>query len=511
MMLFRLPSTAALLLLIMFSRHGVAQEVVVEDGWRQQRDEVAMILVRTREMTLHPQLEPKPALSVRFLPDPFDVLPGNAAVFYLKATGFLEQDNARERLRKFHHDELAAAQARGDDAAPPNTWLTMPPDTLPLPEVKEYLALYAFQSPSLREAANRSRFDMERNFRDLDNPIAYLLPEIQVLRQVARTQSLRCRVAIAEGRIDDAIELIGQQFALASHLGQDDFLVSNLVGIAISSIAWNDALYLVQHPQAPNLYWALAAMPTPLVNIDHAMVMERQFLYQQLKVLREVDETPRPAGYWQAFIDRLAGEMGAFAPELSLPSFDDDPAAARAALVGYVVAAYPGAKEYLIDVQKMPREQVEAYPTAQVVFLAVTRFHNHWRDEVFKWNHVPFRELHSRSATANFEQAMSAEANQYGWLAAPTQVLLPAVFAVRAAEARYVQQIALLQTVEAIRMYAAKNDGELPRSLEQLTLPAPDDPFTGEPIKYERRGDSAVLDAHALRGIRFRLVVRIAK
>ena len=168
----------------------------------------------------------------------------------------------------------------------------MAPQDLPLDEVRKFLQLTSFQTHFLREAARRRNLDLNRNMRQVKDPIAYLLPEIQAMRELARTQNLRCKVAIAEGRLDDAIEILGQQYAMAWHLGQDEFLVSNLVGIACTSIAWEDALHLVQHPKAPNLYWAFASLPRPLVDLRQANAFERQFLYEQVKVLREVDEMP---------------------------------------------------------------------------------------------------------------------------------------------------------------------------------------------------------------------------
>lgn len=487
-------------------------ESETEDGWTQHRDEQTGILVQTKEMTLYPQAESKPALKYHLLPDAFDALPGNAAIFYLKATGFFEQSAARERIAQLNKDAMAWARKEGKDFGdvPPYVWLNTPPSAMPLEEVKEYLNLTSFQPPIIREAALRKRFDMDRNFREVDDPIAYLLPEIQNLRELARTQSIRCRLAIAEGRLDDAIEITGQQFALARHLGEDDFLVCNLVGIAIAGIAWNDALYLVQHPKTPNLYWALATMPSPLVEMTRAMAVERQFLYQSLKMLREVDETPRNAGYWQDFIDRMLDQLGSLAVELEiqLPSVTEDP---EAALVGFVAAAYPGAKEYLINEQELPQQQVEAYPTAQVVFLAMVRFHDQWRDEFFKWMHLPFWQTRSKTTSKEVGRALDAAANRYGWCALPTQYLLPAVLAARTAGARCDQQVALLQTVEAIRMYAAAHDDKLPPSLDALSVPAPIEPFTGKQIDYELLGKRAVLSGHVQPGIRYRLILRIAE
>lgn len=498
--------------LLMPGRAGLGQEPRKEDGWVQQRDEQTGILVRTKELTLHPQAAPRPALRYRLIADAFERLPDNAAIHYLKALGFLEQDPVRDRVRQMFREATAKAREQGSELRelPPHVWLITPPEELPRGEVEEYLALLGFQRSMLREAARCETFDMQRNVRETENLIGYLLPEMQAMRELARTQSIRCRLAIAEGRLDEAIEITGQQLALARHLGQDDFLVSNLVGIAIAAIAWNDALHLVQHPDAPNLYWALAALPSPLVDMRRSLAVERQFLYQQIRVLQEVDETPRPAGYWRDFIDRLLPQLGMLAGEFSIPSPEEEPEAARAALVAFVAAAYPSAKEYLIHEQGLPRDQVEAYPTAQVVFLAMVRFHNYWRDEVFKWMYLPFWQVRSLEVTADVERKLKSAAEQYGWFAMPTELLLPAVIATRTAATRGEQNVALLQTVEAIRMYAAVNAGKLPASLDALPVPAPVEPFTGKPVDYELLGDRAVLSGHPLPGMQHRLVVRIA-
>lgn len=503
---------AATLLIPTTQTHAQSDQKRIEDGWVHTQDEQTGVLLLTKELVLHPAAEPRPALKYRLLPDDFEALPGNAAVYYLKAVGFLEQNPARERLEQFRREAVEKAQREGSDVTnlPPYVWLKTPPHGLPVEEVKEYLSFSSFQLPMLRDAARRRRYDMDRNFREVDDPIAYLLPEVQRMRELARTQSIRCRLAIAEGRLDDAVEIIGQQLALARHVGQDDFLVSNLVGIAIAGIAWDDALHLAQQPEAPNLYWALTAMPKPLVDITHSMAIERQFLYQQIKVLREVDEAPRPVGYWQDFIDRLRGQVGMLASEFGLPSVEQNPELARAAVVSYVAAAYPGAREYLINEWDMPSEQVDAYSTAQVVFLAMVRFYDQWRDDIFKWMHLPVWQFRAKATVSSVDQLMAAKADRYGWCAAPTQLLLPAVLAARTAVARSEQQIALLKTAEAVRMYAAANEGKLPPSLDALSVPAPIEPFTGKPIDYEFLGDRAVVNGHSLPGMRYRLVLRIA-
>ena len=65
--------------------------------------------------------------------------------------------------------------------------------------------------------------------------------------------------------------------------------------------------------------------------------------------------------------------------------------------------------------------------------------------------------------------------------------------AVRRAQARLDQRIALLRHVEALRLYAAEHDGTLPANLSDISVPLPDDPFTGKPFRYEVDGDTAHL------------------
>jgi hypothetical protein len=487
---------------------ATGQQPERSNGWLIEQDEQDGIQIHTMEMTLHPRAEPIPALKYHLIPDDFDLLDGNAATYYLKAEGFFEQTRVRERLSEIYAKtrDQARTENRSTAELPPYSWQSMPPDELPVKEVKEFLALLSFQPWFLKEAAKQRYFDLDRNIRTIESPFVYLLPEVQALRETARMQSLRCRLAIAEGRIDDAIEILGQQYSMARHLGQDDFIVTTLVGLSIADVAWTDVLHLVQRSEAPNLYWAFASLPRPLVDARYALSVERQFLYLQFKVLRDVDEVPRPAGYWQDFLDRLVPQLRSLAVEFGLNP--DDPEATRAMLVAYVAAAYPGAKRYLIEEVGLSREQVEAYPTAQVVFLAMVRFYDAAGDDYFKWAKLPYYQ--SQSHSSRIYDSLRRKFDRIGWSGMPTDTLLPAVQAFQTAVARSQQRIALVQTVEAIRMYGAENDGKLPPTLDDLSVPAPLEPLTGKALDYEYRDDHAILNGHKVPGLRYRLILRFA-
>ncbi len=439
-----------------------------------------------RQVNLTPQAEPKPALSVVLIPNDFDLIDGNAAVQYLQAIGYAEQSAAQQAMQVFNRKSRQEMEAAGKDSsqAEPDVWLQTAPADLPLERVKEYLNYSSFQTRYLEQAVQRRHCDFDRNIREVDNPIGYLLPEVQALRDLARLQSMRFRLAIVENRPRDALRIFGQQLALGHHLDDEEFLVSNLVGIACAGIGIQDSLYLSEQAEAPNMYWAIAALPQPLVSMEKALAYERQFLFEQFKQLRDIDETPQPPIYWKRLLESLAVDIAQWG-EMRLPGG----AYTAAGFTALVATAYPGAKLFLVEELKMEADLVEALPVPQVVVLAMRRIHEQLRDEVFKMQYVP---LAQRDGFAS-EKAMQRVFNKYGGVGALSGMFLPAIQAALGAKDRLQQQLALLQTIEAIRDHLASHAGQLPEELSELRLPAPLDPQTSQPFEYHREAGRAKL------------------
>ena len=61
------------------------------------------------------------------------------------------------------------------------------------------------------------------------------------------------------------------------------------------------------------------------------------------------------------------------------------------------------------------------------------------------------------------------------------------------------REIATLRCIEAIRMYAADNNGKLPVSLDDIIqVPVPPvDPVTGKAFKYQLKGNTAIFESNA--------------
>ncbi len=77
------------------------------------------------------------------------------------------------------------------------------------------------------------------------------------------------------------------------------------------------------------------------------------------------------------------------------------------------------------------------------------------------------------------------------------------------------RDLAILQSVEAIRSYAASHQGQLPQTLAEITeVSVPKDPMSGATFRYARTGATAVLESPALPGgekreeLRYEIVVK---
>lgn len=491
------------------------------DDYETVVDPESGIYTRKRSLVLHPMAETVPALRIRLLPEAFHVKPGNAATYYLKAMGFFEQNAARDELSRLLREAASKAKEEGKELAdmPPYSYLDMPPSELPVEEVHKYLELFRFQPFLLEEARMRSVFELDRNIRDVDNPRGYLLPEIQAMRELARTQSIRCRLAIAEGRIEDAIRTVSQQFALARHLGQDDFLITGVVGIVVSSIAHADTLHLVQRPDCPNLYWAFATLPEPLVGFDKSLSIEANFVAMQFKTWKSISEEVQEESFWDAIVEDFATHIDEFPVEPQddrglMPgntSFSSLPRDKREAAIREAIESeHAAAREYLVRALAMNPEQVDKYVNAQAFFVAMKNYYERTRDEYLKWFYAP-----SSVSLENLEslerRLVDPQHEHLGpWTRMPCSMMVSLTGA-KKASIRMQQNLAIIKAVEGIRMYGASHQGALPADLSQLPVPATLDPATMAPLEYRVDGATATLRTASVAGIRSEISIQFAK
>ncbi|MFM8396390.1 MAG: hypothetical protein ACKOAH_01065, partial [Pirellula sp.] len=121
------------------------------------------------------------------------------------------------------------------------------------------------------------------------------------------------------------------------------------------------AYYLSEHSDAPNLYWAIAQLPKPLIQLDHALAYEHEFLLEQVKALREVDTVRKSPEYWSEFIDRFTKAIHGVGTPL-----DSWESIGKEGITLAIESNVPKAREYLAKVEGLSNDTLDQLPNTQI-------------------------------------------------------------------------------------------------------------------------------------------------
>ena len=143
--------------------------------------------VKVVSLAVHPAAEPTPALRYRLLPDHIDQEPGNAAQLYYLAA------NLSERVEAKYKEHI-------------NDWLETPLESLPTEAVAEMLNWHEAALRYLDLAGQRERCHWDIAARS--EGYKTLLPPLSEFRSLAKVLAVRCRLEIAEGRLDEAVKTL---------------------------------------------------------------------------------------------------------------------------------------------------------------------------------------------------------------------------------------------------------------------------------------------------------------
>jgi hypothetical protein len=433
--------------------------------------------VQTIELRLSPATEPRPALKYRFLPALGERKPGNAAIFYYRA--LLLQAGLPQELWKEHSEKSEA-------------WLKAPPDQFPKDEVAKWLAPQANVLGELKEAAFREECNWDMRMQDLRGleTIAFLLPELQACRNLARTLQLQAHSQIMQGQPDEAFQTLRLGYQLAHDAGKSPSLIGTLIGVAISAIMNEELLQLMQHSSA-NYYWAIASLPEPLVDLQGALQWEMNAPFQIFPFLKDAETTERTPEEWR----RLLVECIASLENLESGKQPQPGWQAELAAAAFATTLYPAAKEQLIA-GGLSRDRVEAMSVGQVLAIQTSRSVEYAYHQMFKAALLPYddaiRLMPAVMDKLEQEGYLRPSAAMKGRTGIPiAQLLLPALQGAFHAEGRMARGLAALQAIEAIRMHAAAS-GKLPASLAEVkVVPIPKDPVTGQAFPYSFDATSA--------------------
>ena len=437
------------------------------------------------KLNVQPRETPSPSLRYRLLPSLSEQKAEDAAPLYKKAA---------ESMQGLRDAEL---QAKIDLFL--NLQKFAKPEHLPKKEVQRVVERYEDVLKIVDKAARCEQCNWDFAQRLREQGVAAPLAEIQPMRSIASLLSLRARLAMAEGRLEDALRDIQTGLSIAHSVGESPTLITALVGNAVAAIICVRLQEFVECDKAPNLYWAWTDLPRPFISLRLPLQGERLMGYASfpggadaaadLKATLSDKVTAKDLTKFFEIAEEFREEL----IDRALPH--DVVRGIRRLDMGLgILKRNEIAKKALIEAGR-PRAVVEAMSPLQVAIMHGLLDYDRLLDDASRWQSVPFWEaypqLHEYVGKAQLADEMSAPNASAVPIA---RMLLPAVEKVLIAQGRTDRRMAILRCAEAIRLHAAAHEGKLPTTLADIKeVPVPVDPMTGRRFEYSAKDDQATL------------------
>jgi hypothetical protein len=458
----------------------------------QAQDNPASPWLIDRTLSVSPQSAPVPALRYRLIPLSTELKEGNAVPIYLRLAH--EQSDA---ARKFWSET-------------PKAWNALPVDKVPLEEARKFLHDYRYFLQQFELGARRRTAEWNYTL-DNGDPIGLLLPDMQMMRNYTPMLILQVRAALAEGDFKAAAHHLETGFAFTRHVAEGPTLIHKLVGFALAQGFISATADFIERPDAPNLYWAITALPRPLIDQRRAEEWEYRMVEMEFPELDDLDRE-RTAEQWNSILQRVRTglrnmAMGGKPPKL--PAFfpkdtaPEDSAAKSPDL--------PEARKFVARTKNLSTEKVEAMPPAQVLLLYMMGTYHEDRDDFYRAIYLPYPQFFPvvDEAKKRLREAPISEGHVLA------RVLLSGLDRCTSRQVAVEIHLAALRIIEALRAHAAAHDNQLPNKLSDVTEgPIPLDPATGHPFEYSRDGDTGTLVSHipgdppATNGVRYHVTIR---
>lgn len=224
----------------------------------------------TFRLTTTPAAAPMPALKYQFRTPANERLPGNAALDYFRGS-LLVPEWPRDP---------AEAKTLGDTI---DRWEEMAVDELPVAELTAYLDKFGGGFEALDAAARRETVDWRQGVPVTQERLNDVLREMGKAREMIRLNGLRVRRDLARNDFDAAARALRSGFRLSRAVGEGSTTIQLLVGTATGAVTLGRANEFVGRPGSPNLYWALASLPKPVIDPRPALEGEADFADRELK------------------------------------------------------------------------------------------------------------------------------------------------------------------------------------------------------------------------------------
>ena len=438
--------------------------------------------VQVYNLTLSGARPPSPALKHRLTVPIHKTIPGNSITHYLRSYGENSLNSPLKEARRVHGDRFF-------------DWLSIeqfPLNKLPLEKLEQAAKLFdSYVDNHIARATLCRDIDWglaEETLSGVDS-INFLLPSIQQTRSISRVLSLRTRLAIAQGDFEKAVAHMRMNYRLAESVSKMKFLVCSLVGIAEIGIANGNALDFIAAENSPNLYWALTELPHPQISIRDAIRLEMSIGVRLIPAFDSPETAVHSPEEWTRVVKKATEDITKVMNAVGNVS-DSASAFSDAAAFGLSLAGYSAAKKRLVD-GGMDETKVGAMSVGQVIMIDAARDYRIFADRMeaaFNLRSTTTQEMFNE-----WEEELVNATKELRFGAILANTCLPAVQQVRNANLRIQRESAVLITLESIRNHLAEK-GALPKSLAELSLPSPPNPFTGKPLQYELKDGKGIIN-----------------
>ncbi len=241
---------------------------------------VAPAEARTVELTLYPAKIAESQQEYLLLPSVVKQIDADAVPLYEKAIQSMPKDLEQEQIQE---------------------WLKLPIEQFPQKKAEAAIQKYV---ESLRLVARATRCK-ECNWPEVKP--GKLPDNLAEYRQLNYILELWARLEISRGQYKGALAAMQTGFGMARHIGQGPTNIQAMVAMAVGEVMCREVEQFVQAKDSPNLYWAIASLPRPLVDVEKSIENDRANLKDRnLLVRRQLEKVLKPAHDRVRMIQRRA-------------------------------------------------------------------------------------------------------------------------------------------------------------------------------------------------------------
>lgn len=436
------------------------------------------------ELEISPSRVATPILKYELTPPFVQRKPGNAAAAFEAATLVLPKP-LEDREEQFRKEMLM------------NEWKDMRPKSLQLDRIQRELKPFNKAIQQTHEAAFLKAYDWVE-----PKPQTIKLLNSQkysMLRKLMDPLSLQVKVDLGAGRFDECMKSIQAIYQLGEHLSSGPNLMTVLVGIAMTAIGHNSSVDWISMPNSPNLYWAFATRKRPLLDPRPMLVGEAEITADMFKIFRKCDRDPMTEEEIKTLQKKGKGmqEMLDWSERFSNALFNETKF--NSASHDFIDLLIGSIREVTFAQQELiargrNAELVYRMNPTQVVYLSTWLRMEELRQKSETYWLLPLPE--AVQAFHRMEEEHQKWSRTHPWDRTFLKIgmlMSPAWAKVHSAQVRIERQFDMLQTIEAIRLHAAET-GSWPEKLTDIKhVPVPNDPATGKPYEFTRKGNKIEL------------------